>query len=559
VRVARSALGVVATGVCLLALNVTPVAAAGTVTIVDEPNPVNHTLQFTAGAGDVNNVTVTQAGSQFTISDAGAVMTTAQAGCTGSGTNTVSCTDAAITQIGASLGDGSDRIANDTAVGSDFAGGDGGDTLIGSSAADFTIDGGPGNDTVDGRDGNDGRIFGLLGGLGTDRVVGGSGNDALRGGDLIDTPGDGGDELDAGDGTDSLMGGEGADTLLGGAGVDTLDGGADPDDVFGGPGDDRLQELADGAADHLDGGSGDDRFGIVRFPFPPDQGDDVMNGAAGFDFVDVQDFTFLFSGGFDPNSPLRLTLADGLANDGLSGQALNLLSIEDVDAGSPGGSDDFIRGTSDANALRTFDGDDDVDGGAGPDVIALGSGEDVVDARDGSQDRIDCGPDDDSATVDQIDVLSECEDVTVVFVQPAGTSPLPPAGPPPIAPPPPPPPPAPAYATPPRCTISAPRRVRSLQRTIRVVSRCNPPSALRVVLTAAVRSRGARAAAAGDMVLVERSLGRGAAARTLRLRIPARLRRSLGGRARLRLRVEATDAAGGRSVVTKSISYRRRG
>ena len=99
--------------------------------------------------------------------------------------------------------------------------------------------------------------------------------------------------------------------------------------------------------------------------------------------------------------------------------------------------------------------------------------------------------------------------------------------------------------------------MRFLQRLIRVVSRCNEASALRVVLTASVRSRGARAAAVGDMVLVERSLRRGATTRSMRLRIPARLRRSLGGRARLRLRIEATDAAGDRSVTTKSISYRR--
>lgn len=547
----------------LLAPGAATAAAAGTVNIVDEATPVNRTLQFTAGVGDANDVTITQAGGQFTITDTGAVMTAAAPACTGSGTNTVVCTDAAITQIGAVLGDGGDRIENNSMIGSDFAGGDGADTLLGSTASDFTIDGGPGNDTVEGRGGDDRRVFGLVGGLGADTVRGAGGNDRLQGSDVIDTAGDLGDVLDAGDGVDTVGGGDGPDTLLGGGGVDTLDGGNDSDAVFGGPGDDRMQQPSDDAADALDGGSGDDQFQIIRLPFGPQQGDDVMDGAAGFDSVDVQDFTFLFSGGFDPNSPLSLTLSDGLANDGLSGQALNLLSIEDVDSASEGGSDDFIRGTSDANRLRTFAGDDDVDAGAGSDVIALGSGDDVVEARDGFQDRIDCGADSDTAFVDQLDVLSECEDATVAFVQPAGTSPLPP--PLPIVPPPPPPqpPPPPAavtYATPPVCTIRAARRVRFLQRPIRVVSRCSEPSALRVVLTAAVRSRGgARAAATGDMVLVERSLSRKAAARTMRLRIPRRLRRSLGSRARLRLRVEATGAAGERSVATRSISYRRRG
>lgn len=185
---------------------------------------------------------MTQAAGQITITDTGAVITTAAA-CTGGGTNTVVCTDAAITQIGATLGDGGDRIENSTALGSDFNGGDGGGTLIGSTAADWTIDGGTGDDTIDGREGDDRRTFGLIGGLGADSVVGGPGNDSLRGGALLDMP-------------------------------------------------------------------GDDRFQIIRFPFPPEQGDDTMDGGSGFDFVEVQDFTSLFSGGLEPNSPVNLTLAE---------------------------------------------------------------------------------------------------------------------------------------------------------------------------------------------------------------------------------------------------------
>ena len=48
-----------------------------------------------------------------------------------------------------------------------------------------------------------------------------------------------------------------------------------------------------------------------------------------------------------------------------------LLALEDFDtAGSPGGSDDFVRGSPESNALTTGPGTDDVDGLSGPDSIS---------------------------------------------------------------------------------------------------------------------------------------------------------------------------------------------
>jgi hypothetical protein len=60
-----------------------------------------------------------------------------------------------------------------------------------------------------------------------------------------------------------------------------------------------------------------------------------------------------------------------------------------------------IRGTS---AGDVIDGT-----GAGGDVILAGAGNDLVHARNGRRDRIDCGPGRDTAVVDRIDVVRDCE------------------------------------------------------------------------------------------------------------------------------------------------------
>jgi hemolysin type calcium-binding protein len=74
-------------------------------------------------------------------------------------------------------------------------------------------------------------------------LLGGSGADRLTGGPAGDTVG-------GGDGNDRLAGADGADEVDGGLGTDTLD---------GGPGDDALTS-ADGLADRIDCGEGNDRL-----------------------------------------------------------------------------------------------------------------------------------------------------------------------------------------------------------------------------------------------------------------------------------------------------------
>lgn len=102
--------------------------------------------------------------------------------------------------------------------------------------------------------------------------------------------------------------------------------------------------------------------------------------------------------------------------------------------------------------------------------------------------------------------------------------------------------------------------MRYLQLPIRVRTVCGEPVSLRVTLTTKVRLVArVSAAAAGELLLAERSLRRLAPARTMRLVIPTRLRRTLGRRAVLRLRIEATDASLNRRVTTTRIRYERGG
>lgn len=340
-------------------------------------------------------------------------------------------------------------------------------------------------------------------------------------------------------------GGEGADTLIGGPGPDALLGGDDVDTISANGGDDFLAGgSADQVGDNLSGGPGADSFSLRT-----DDGPDVLDGGAGID--DVTAFTVFGQPGFS------YTLDDALPNDGLTNQGANLVGIEDITTHE---SHDVVRGTAGPNVISTLDGDDVVNGLGGPDLISLGSQDDTVEARDGFSDRILCGSGSDTVVVDQLDVLSDCENVTTFFVEPFGTlHPPPPPILPPAPPPPPPPPPPPAPVrdtTAPACAVSAARTIRNPGRAITVTTTCNEPSSLLATLTARPAGR-VIAARAGDVTLAERTLAPRTGRRRFRLLISRRLRAALGRRATLTLRVEASDASGNRSTRSRTIRLRR--
>lgn len=164
-------------------------------------------------------------------------------------------------------------------------------------------------------------------------------------------------------GVNEVFGGEGADVLEGSAGQDFLKGGAGRDRLVGGPGSDILDgdgantskqdaPVAAAAADEIDGGPDDD---VSR---SDEQGDVVY-----------------YSG---RRMPVRVDLSDP-APDGAQDENDVLTGVESV-AGGDG--DDILIGDGRDNYLSGGPGRDQVEAGAGDDVVTqaekvdLGAGDD---------------------------------------------------------------------------------------------------------------------------------------------------------------------------------------
>jgi Ca2+-binding RTX toxin-like protein len=260
----------------------------------------------------------------------------------------------------------------------------------------------------------------LAGGPGADRLRGNRGGATVAG-------------LVGGEGDDALQGGLGDEQLHGGPGADELAGGGGADRLLGEDGDDRLDGdgHASPAADLIDGGAGSDTIAGYSRP------------------------------GADQHPPASVSL-NGTADDGRPGEGDDVRSIERTVAHVSGqwtlsdeadvieiwanqgggastvrslGGDDRVTGGNHEETLDGGPGADRLEGGFGPDSITGGPGRDtiygdrtgeqcgifescvvpfgndVIDARDGEADTIDCGPGEDRAVVDATDVVSGCEAV----------------------------------------------------------------------------------------------------------------------------------------------------
>lgn len=68
--------------------------------------------------------------------------------------------------------------------------------------------------------------------------------------------------------------------------------------------------------------------------------------------------------------------------------------------------------SGESSVVRGGPGNDDLYGEPGRDIIVGGAGDDFIEAKDGSKDHISCGPGDDVASVDELDIVaSDCETV----------------------------------------------------------------------------------------------------------------------------------------------------
>ena len=259
-------------------------------------------------------------------------------------------------------------------------------------------------------------------------AYGGAGNDELRSPpdnrvgitqpETYMEGGIGNDTIVTGNGTDTLLGGEGNDTMQSFSGADTVRGEGGNDSVSAGK-----EEPEANAADVVDGGSG---------------------------FDSIPDVDADYNRGFDDNVSVSV---DGVANDGEAGEGDNVIGVEKLrvtaDHATVIGSaapDDFfveantstIRGLGGNDRLVAYDGHDTVEGGAGNDYLEGGFGNDVLDggagkdqfmgdrtesnviaigndrirARDGVSEQVSCGIGSDTAQVDRSDVVdSSCESV----------------------------------------------------------------------------------------------------------------------------------------------------
>lgn len=280
--------------------------------------------------------------------------------------------------------------------------------------------------------GDDDDSFGFGDGYGLSvavEVFGGAGDDTLIGD--FDRPGN--EIFHGGPGNDRIDGWGGNDQIHGDEGNDVLDGGAGADVVLGGAGDDDLKGDGQAApgADVIDGGEGND---LLK------------------DYVQTS---------VDVHPPANVSL-DGVANDGRPGENDNVVGVERIVAHVSGvftlsegnddiqvwanmdsgpstvlaaGGDDRVVGHDAAERIEGGPGDDYLEGGKGHDTIVGGPGQDVIfgdettstcnpgfpescvrygndviDARDGEHDQVDCGPGVDRVIVDPQDVVAQnCE------------------------------------------------------------------------------------------------------------------------------------------------------
>lgn len=258
---------------------------------------------------------------------------------------------------------------------------------------------------------------------------------------------DGPSTIDAGHGNDNPIYGKGGnDVIRGGIGSDLLYGQEGDDTLDGGPGDDYLEgvpcwcedEAITHGADTYIGGGGND--GITyegrseNLALSPDG---VANDGA--------------PGEGDNIGPDVLTIVGGHGSDILTGNAARnaLAGGEGDDALTGGGGDDNLGGgpgndrlTGDAgqDTLGGGDGDDVLHGGEGVDrywgdeigaciTYSCASGQDLIDARDGAQEQVNCGPGTDSLKADAnelvenwVDLSDQCESVEGLAAGSAGSS-----------------------------------------------------------------------------------------------------------------------------------------
>jgi Ca2+-binding RTX toxin-like protein len=326
------------------------------------------TAGYVAGAGQANNVQFFVEEGEFTVTDTASLAV--GPGCRIVVTGKARC-GTGIRALVADLGDGSDTARVRVALNGSVNGGTGTDRLMpavafGTGVSTLLWDGGAGShDKIDYSEATD-DINVSLDGVRNDGRFGLDRDDVRN--------------------IDDVAGSPFGDRIIGDGAFNMLAGGPGDDRVRGEGGDDVLQEGATAnGADNLQGGEGSDKLEYLLRTAP----------------VTVQQ--------------------DSLPFDGQKGEGDFVLSdIELIFGGSAGdtmvGNDrrnHFVGGTGDD--ILSGEGDDDsLSGGPGRDRLSGGPGNDALHSFEkspASDPKVDCGEDNDRATVDSADTPINCETV----------------------------------------------------------------------------------------------------------------------------------------------------
>jgi Ca2+-binding RTX toxin-like protein len=455
----------------------TGVASAGTVDRLPQPNGV--WLSYESSSNQDEDLTITPHADGVVFEDATGPVSTADPDCVQLTPNKVRCSDDDIDHVFVDAGTGVNKVVATVEHATEIVGTVGSHNEFWGTAGPVTLWGGQGGDLLAGGPGDD-EINGFGG---VDEINGFDGDDTLQGGAGDDTfyaspSADGADEIYGSDGfdivsynlranavhvsldlqandgqpasgflpgeqdnispntetvfsgkgddvligsplTDHLFGGDGDDFISGHAGNDTVVGQAGSDDLFGGEGDDGLiggggsQNVGD-LADRLSGGPGDDVLSGSL-------GDDLLHADPGADDLSGGDGTDAVSY-FAHTSPVTVDLDGVDYDDGAEGEGDSVRA--DVENLFGGTGNDRLTGNAAANMIRGYEGDDEIDGLAGPDALFGGTGGDTLRSQDGAVDSDDCGDGTDTAIADAGDVRIACElpAPTGTTGQPSGTS-----------------------------------------------------------------------------------------------------------------------------------------
>jgi Ca2+-binding RTX toxin-like protein len=202
-----------------------------------------------------------------------------------------------------------------------------------------------------------------------DTVVAGGGNDYIAAGTTID----------AGDGDDVVLNGG---TVLGGGGNDRI---ANPQSADGGDGYDIIT------------------YDFSEFGGPGSLVVVIGPGSLTIGSPPIATLTSAQFEQWDLILPPSFGFPDAVDSRTFPGR-LVLTASEGPDTIQSGAGSDVIYGGRGADAI---------DPGAGSDDVSAGEGNDSVSVRDGVADIVDCGGGADTATADRVDVLSNCENVSV--------------------------------------------------------------------------------------------------------------------------------------------------